>query len=53
MKSILIKNETTNDSSSFSGVFMGTAAGIVIGAAGAIIAARKCNNKTDDEFHRI
>ena len=40
----------TADSSSFAGVAVGAAVGTIIGAAGAIIAARSCTLKTDDTF---
>jgi len=51
--SLMGKVETANDSSSFAGVIVGTAAGMVIGAAGTIIAARSCTYKTDDDFARV
>ena len=51
--SLMGKAETTSDSSSFSEVAVGAAVGMVVGAAGAIIAARSCTLKTDDAFSRV
>ena len=51
--SLMGKVETANESSNFAGVIVGTAAGMVVGAAGAIIAARSCTYKTDDAFARV